>query len=317
MKKQAEIWLVIPVYNAGRYLAECLESVRSQSFTDFRVVVVDDGSTDGSRETADRFAAADSRFTVVSTPNKGVSAARNLGIDMAEGRYIGFVDADDCLLPGALETLHSCAVERGAQVVVGAMVRGERLPNGVKPVACGPRLMNYSEAMEQALYQKIILNSPCGMLMERRLLGETVRYREGIRFEDLDSFYRFYEGSGRIAWLDTPVYFYRRNMSSFINSWDESRLDSLEVTDRMVEYMAEHHPELKKGAEDRRFSAHYNMLLMLRKYRVEGRGDIVKRCKEVIRGYRRAVLFNPKSRLKNRIGALLSWPLLPFLCRKN
>ncbi|MDU0314721.1 glycosyltransferase [Phycicoccus sp. M110.8] len=89
--------VIVPVYNAETHLLECLESIAGQTFADFEVIVVDDGSTDGSRGIAEAFANEDERFTVINIPNGGVSRARNLGLDHAQGEYVTFVDADDWL----------------------------------------------------------------------------------------------------------------------------------------------------------------------------------------------------------------------------
>lgn len=95
--------VIIPVYNAERYLAECIDSVLAQTWTDFELLIVDDGSSDLSGAICDRYAAIDSRVRVFHTPNRGVSRARNLGLDQARGEYVVFVDSDDRIDPTHLE----------------------------------------------------------------------------------------------------------------------------------------------------------------------------------------------------------------------
>ena len=118
--------VVIPAYNVGQYVAQCLQSVLSQSFTDFEVIVVNDGSTDNSAEIARSFADADSRVRVVDQPNGGLSAARNTGIDLASGKWLMFVDSDDMLLPDAMSTLLALAHDTESDIVCGGFV--ENLP---------------------------------------------------------------------------------------------------------------------------------------------------------------------------------------------
>lgn len=89
--------IIVPVYNIERYLKDCLDSIQSQSFTDYELLLIDDGSTDRSPEICDRYAEKDARVHVIHSQNAGVSNARNLGIEAAKGEYIGFIDGDDVL----------------------------------------------------------------------------------------------------------------------------------------------------------------------------------------------------------------------------
>jgi len=114
-----KISIIIPVYNKADYIVPCLHSLLAQEFSgDFEVVCVDDGSTDGSGDLCDRLAREDSRVSVVHTPNGGVTAARREGVARATGRYVLFVDADDGLLPGALQLLYDTIERTGADEVV-------------------------------------------------------------------------------------------------------------------------------------------------------------------------------------------------------
>ncbi len=303
--KSPAVTLIVPVYNAGKYLEECLRSIISQNIDDFEVIVVDDGSTDNSIEITKRICEEDSRFRLVVSPHRGVSAARNTGIDMAMGKYIGFVDADDCLLPYSLSILVDTARVTGAEVCIGGYYTGITY----SPVTQQPfdvLVYTYSEVMRRALYQQIIINSPWGMIIERNLLGDDCRFREGIRYEDLDAFYRFYESARKIAVIPVPVYFYRQPTESFMHRWSDSRLDVLDVTDRLVNYMQERHPELAEAARDRRFSAHFNMLALLYRHGIDNRAAI-DRCLAVIREQRGNALRDSEVRLKNKLGAIASY----------
>ena len=314
---QPSVGLVIPVYNGREYLEECLDSIANQTFGNFHAVVVDDGSTDGSLEIIEDYCRRDSRFTLISGPHRGVSAARNTGIDTIEEELIGFVDADDALQPNALELMVGIISETGADVCVCGFESGETFVRKDYHKS-RPRLFEYEEAMRLALYQKIILNNPWGMLMRRRLLGNSVRFREGIRYEDLDAFYRFYSGASEIAWIPDRLYFYRQRHDSFLHRWSDSRLDVLDVTDRITHYMSEHHPRLVRAARDRKFSAHFNMLALMLSYGIDNSAAI-DRCLSVIREERWRTITDPHVRLKNKLGVLASFggmPLLRILARK-
>ena len=103
--------IIIPVYNVAPYLRECLDSVLAQTFTDWEAICVDDGSTDGSGGMLDEYALKDPRFKVIHQPNAGVSAARNAALDVAQGEWICFVDADDMVLPMWLEDIDNATLQ--------------------------------------------------------------------------------------------------------------------------------------------------------------------------------------------------------------
>ena len=109
--------IIIPIYNVKNFLPETLENVLTQIFKDFELILVDDGSTDGSGEICDIFAKKDSRVKVIHKENGGVSTARNTGVEAAQGKYIGFVDSDDLIEPNMFEILVKLAEENSAQVV--------------------------------------------------------------------------------------------------------------------------------------------------------------------------------------------------------
>ena len=301
--------IVVPAYNAGAYLEECLASIGRQTLSDLEVLVVDDGSADETMAVAQGFADRDSRFRVFSTPNRGVSAARNLGIDNARGRYLSFVDSDDILHPRALEAMLNALERYEADVCITAFRKFSgalESPDGAVDGAGRPEVYSYEEAMTAGLYQKRLLNNPWGVLFKRELLGAGLRFREGTRYEDLDAFYRFYEGARRIVWLPGKYYFYRQHGESFLSRWSIARLDVLDVTDRMVDFFAVRNPRVLPAALDRRLSAHYNMFVLLAQNGGAG-SEAEERCWQVIREGRRRALFDPRVRIKNKVAALLSY----------
>ena len=118
--------IVIPVYNVERYLGECLDSVLAQTFGDYEVIVVNDGSTDGSAALAEDFARRDPRFRLVHQENGGLSKARNTGIDVATGEYMAFLDSDDALPPDAYELLVGTLDRTGSDFATGNVYRFTR-----------------------------------------------------------------------------------------------------------------------------------------------------------------------------------------------
>ena len=117
IKDNPLISVIIPVYNVSRYLGQCIDSVIQQTYKNLEIIIIDDGSTDDSGIISDQFAFVDSRIKVFHTENKGLSSARNLGIDNANGLYLSFLDSDDWMGIDAIELLLNAAKETGAEIV--------------------------------------------------------------------------------------------------------------------------------------------------------------------------------------------------------
>lgn len=178
--------IVVPIYNTGIYVGECIESLKAQTYADFEVICVDDGSTDDSIAIAREAAGGDARFAFVQRPNGGLSAARNTGIDAATGNFIAFLDSDDKYVPDALERLVGAARDNDADLVDFAAVtfyeseearelheEDNGLRDAVDGVLSGPDL--FCCYVERGQY----LSSACYHLIKRDVLE-----RDGLRFGD-------------------------------------------------------------------------------------------------------------------------------------
>ncbi len=291
--------IIVPVYNAEAYLCEAIDSVLAQTCSDWQLILVDDGSTDSSPEICDRYAASDSRISVVHIPNGGLSYARNNGLKLAKGKWVSFLDADDKLHPEFLEILSEIARNNDCEIV-GAW----HTNNDFTTAAYTLTLWTPTEAILATLYQcSHLTNSAWGKLFDKKLF-DNIKFTEGLYYEDLDIFYRLYEQTSRIAYIDAKLYFYRQHSGSIIHQWNARRLDVLKVVDNLEQYMAAHHPQLLPAARDRKLSANFNIYNLATQ---QGELSVANRCWEVIRQYRGADFLNPKIRLKNRIGILASY----------
>lgn len=312
--------IIIPAYNTGKYLCECLDSVLRQTWRDIEVIVVNDGSTDATEEIVRGYAARDGRVKLITVSNGGQAAARNIGLDRAEGEWIAFVDSDDMLYPRAIETLMGIALRSGAPIACGRFVEGRRWVGERYGRDGGNRsnrehgeaeisfeLLAAEEFMERMLYQSGADSSVCCKLYARRLF-EKERFVPGILYEDLDIACRLAAEGGSVAVSEEVVYFYRENPDSSIHRFTTRRLDVLDVTARIEDYMARNYPRLLPAARDRRLSASFNMLgLIVANDAEEEYRDAAERCRDIIRRYRRGSLLNPRVRLKNKLGILASY----------
>lgn len=319
------ISILIPAYNCAPWLEAAVRSVIGQTYTDWELLIVDDGSTDATLDVARRMAEEDSRIRYMSLSHRGVAGVRNVGLDILRGEYVFFLDADDLLPEYTLGHLLEFMQNEEISMVAGRQSKftdgagdiflreinkkGEYILNEGKYCL---RILSPEESVEESLYQKGLEASLCGKLFRRSQLRR-IRFIEGELYEDLDIFFRILLNGNKIAVSDLPVYLYRQRSGSIIHTFNRQRLVVLEVTRRICDYMERNYPSLLPAANDRRFSANFNMLQLLLHnsdmidFSPE---DKIDETYSFIRSRAREELFNSKVRLKNRLGALAAL-LLP------
>lgn len=186
-----ELSIIVPVYKVEPYLRRCIDSILAQTFRDFELILIDDGSPDNCGAICDEYAAKDSRIIVIHQKNQGVSAARNAGLDIARGTYLGFVDSDDWIEPEMYETMIATAKEKQVDVVVCGIKyqsdSGEFIRDGFTAEA------EFTQAtMLQDLYGKPSKNG-CGVVNKvfRAQSIEATRFEMGVKIAE-DWQYLFY-----------------------------------------------------------------------------------------------------------------------------
>jgi glycosyltransferase involved in cell wall biosynthesis len=302
-----QITVIMPVYNVEGYLESALQSVCDQSYTDWELVIVDDGSTDGSPEICRRYAAADARIHLITTENRGVAAARNVGIDAARGSLLAFVDSDDVVSRRYLEVMHTALTEDVQIATVGFTTYITHLSG--TPLS-SMQVIGSKEALITSLYQldnRGGVNASLWGKLYRRELFHDLRCTPGILYEDLDMVYKLLLRAQHVAVVADKLYYYRIRQGSIIHTFSEHRLSVIAVCERLCEYPeVKASPLLLRAAQDRLFSASYNMLLLMHRHHHCDR--VMKdKCREYIHRYRRQTLFNPHARLKNRFGAIADY----------
>lgn len=205
------ISLIIPVYNSKTYLRRCLDSVQAQTFTDYEVVLVDDGSTDGSSDICDAYAAMDSRFRVFHEANRGSSLARKFGMEHALGQWYVFMDSDDDVHPHYLSRLYEAVVEKEAEIAICEM---QQVDNDASPVSEKPReaVMLDSEQLHERFFHYSFWG-----------FGGKIYYRDvfdGLYFppyninEDYVVMAQLFLRQKQVAYMPNALYYYRTNMLS-------------------------------------------------------------------------------------------------------
>lgn len=306
MREKLLVSIIIPVYNVEKYLLACVNSVLKQTYTSLEIILVDDGSTDSSGRICDDCAMMDSRIKVIHKVNGGLSDARNVGIDVATGDYLAFVDSDDLIHSRFVETLYSlvCDIKADiASVEFKSFYDDDSLD--LSETLNGKTMTFQSdEAIDKILYQDILDNSVCNKLYNRHLF-DGLRFPIGKLYEDLALFYKVYERAERIVHRREGLYYYRLRRDSITGNFSLKRSDVLDITDEIATYMKAHNPALLPAALDRKFAANMNILWLMTNSDIFA-FELEQRCWGNIKMLRRMVLNNPKSRLKNRFGALVA-----------
>lgn len=221
--------VVIPVYNVEQFLAECVDSVLNQTMQDFEIILVDDGATDSSGAICDDYGHRDPRIRVIHQKNRGLSAARNTGLDAASGEYVYFLDSDDYIVPDALEKLQDTAKREQADVVFfdASVFFTDCEPD--------PEVYRYERSREYAagngremllqLLDTDEYRTAVPLMLFRRdyMLRHGLRFRDGLLHEDeLFTFY-VYHGNGRIAHCHEELYARRMRPASIMTGTSACR----------------------------------------------------------------------------------------------
>lgn len=314
------ISIIVPVYNAAGFLEKTVASVEAQSFHDWELILVDDGSTDASGKLCDQYSLRSPKIKTLHKPNGGLSSARNAGLDVAAGDYITFLDADDLLTPDALQIFIEAAISTAADIICGGTLKFSSAEDAVKLQKNSPHhirqyeTLSPEDAVEEILYQRGIDNSAWGKLYASHLFS-SLRFSEGIGYEDLDLFYRLFLDATTITALPETVYLYRQHPGSYLHNFSLRRADVLDVTARLSDYMRHHRRALLPAALSRQLSANFNILALLAandsptlsQEEKTRREELKKGCWEKIKELRKAMLRNSNVRIKNKLAILLSY----------
>lgn len=293
----------------------------AQTYRDIEVIVVEDGSTDGSGDICDDYACRDARVTVYHQPNGGPSAARNKGLEMARGEYIAFIDCDDVVHERYLEVLldemnrHHADIVQSPYQIIPESKRNDYSPNRLKQPLLKiyqTKVLTAEQAMLSMLYQQGIADSsPCKLF--HRSLFEGLRFPVVYRvYEDLYAMAQVYPHIERMVWIDVPMYFYFKQDRGTLNSLSIRRNDAFEVLETLeAQFMVMGQPEYVRAARERRLSVAFNILRLLsRQPHTDANKAMAHRCWKHIKSLRSESIRDSRARVKNRLTALFSYLLM-------
>ena len=208
--------VIVPVYKVEKYIHQCVDSILSQTFQDFELILVDDGSPDTCGEICDEYAKIDRRIKVIHKVNGGLSDARNFGIDIAEGNYITFVDSDDKIDENMYQQMIKYMEENDLDIVCcdTYLVRGERKKFRARYE--NDNIFDKSEAIIEILNGN--LDNAAWNKIYKSCLFNNIRYPKGRIYEDVATTYKLVYLADKVGYIKKPYYYYYKRKGSIVAS---------------------------------------------------------------------------------------------------
>lgn len=281
------ISIIVPIYNAEKYLDKCLNSLQIQTYSNIEIIMVDDGSADDSAQICKRYQAADPRFKYVYQENAGVSSARNKGLDLAQGDFIGFCDSDDWVEADMYETLYDLAARNEADVSIISFIAD-----------MGQTALPFEDHSEELIFDSegaiIEMHNEgrfeghlCNKIFKRSLF-EDVRFRTDITiFEDMVAVWDLFQKADRIVFCDVHKYHYYYNPDSATKSGFKESYWSAQIACRqMADNMKKYYPNKLAIAQKTLVLRNYHIAVKLfRSRKTLGRADYLKIKQEIAVNY--------------------------------
>lgn len=239
--------VIVPIYKVEAYLNECVDSILAQTYPNIEIILVDDGTPDRSGEMADEYARRfPNKIKVIHKENGGLSSARNAGLDVARGEYVGFVDSDDAVLPEYFADMIEAMDRTGADSAGSAFLPWKSTRKVIPPLR-SETIFNGSEALV-AFLERRIDSSSCTRIYRRSFIGDT-RFIQGITNEDMPFLIELYHRADRVVYLPKGYYLYRVTPGSISNSLRPAFFDVLDNLDRVRPMIDRADDEVRRAFE--------------------------------------------------------------------
>ena len=290
MEKEDLISIIIPIYNVEKYLEKCLNSVISQTYNNIEIILVNDGSKDKSKEICNNYAKRDNRIRVIHNENKGVSNARNTGIDIAKGKYITFIDADDYVDKNYVDVLYALCIKNNADIAVC----------GVKDEDYAGNVINETNEMEIKLHKKEFLKellnekyffSVCWAKLYKNNVIDNIRFNEDMKIgEDFEFLYKLLQNVN-IAYINTTkktYHFLMREGSATKSGFNEEWKKQIDFCEKVIQDVA--NTDIEEYAVKRYFKSIMPCIITILK--TESNYNDIKYLKDKLKKYKKYIKKN-------------------------
>ncbi|MGN1157487.1 MAG: glycosyltransferase family 2 protein [Agathobacter sp.] len=245
---EKKISIIVPIYKVEKYLDECISSIVSQSYRNLEIILVDDGSPDECPQICDAWAEKDERIIVIHKENGGLSDARNAGLHIAKGEYIGFVDSDDWIAPDMYEKMMQAIIRENADICACGIVCSY---SNYQETLAIREVVGKSETILSMIYDDTAYPVAACNKLYHRSCWESMCFPVGKICEDAFTTYLLVDRANRIVQIKDALYYYRiRDNSIMTSSFSHKRMDEEEAWRCNYEYMKEKYPQIYKNAYD-------------------------------------------------------------------
>jgi len=282
---KVNISIIVPVYKVERYINRCIDSILSQTYKEIEIILVNDGSPDNCGVICGEYAKKDNRIRVIHKENGGLSSARNTGIDLAQGDYIGFVDSDDWIEVDMYEMLYKNAISYNADISM-CNYKAEKHDQDFiykSPTIDDVIILNKEQAMQTLVDNKLfeLTQFACDKLYKRSLF-ENIRYPEGKLYEDVATTYKLINKCEKFLYCPSIKYHYTQNPNGItLKKFDINQIDFLEAKLDLYKFFKKNYPDFLDAALCQYTSANISIIKNMFRSNYKNK-KIYKECRRIV-----------------------------------
>lgn len=243
------ISVVIPIYNTEKYLEDCIKSVVNQSYTNLDIILVNDGSTDKSKDICEKWTKKDPRIRLINQINMGAAMAKNTGLDAIKGDLFMILDSDDLLHQNNIEILYNCMQKQNSEIIEACHTTIFEEFKNIN-IYQNNKIENFNteNALKELIISRKFHQTPWNKLYKTKLLKD-LRFPKGRYIDDEYWTYKLFANSKKITWVDSMIYFYRQHEQSTMGrQYSIKRLDAIDALYERYNFIKEKFPSLGKIA---------------------------------------------------------------------
>lgn len=308
-----KISVIVPIYNVEKYLRQCIDSIINQTYKNLEIILVNDGSPDNCGAICDEYSSKDERIKVIHKKNGGLSDARNVGLEIASGDFISFVDSDDWIDIDTYEIMMNNIIKYNANIAVSNINYVYDEKSKPKYDEENIHIFNREEAMNELIHDGLVQAVVWNKIYKKELL-DNMQFKVGKLNEDEFFTYKICARAEKIVYIPNILYQYRQRENSIMSNYSIKRLDGVEALYERLQFIRKEFPHLY--VQDKLIFCyaciyHYQMIL---RNRIND-----KQSKNILINYRKSIKFYKKDvrnyNLKDKIYIFISFISLDMCCR--